>query len=111
MTKIVHINGKTYRAAEMTFNNVCRMEEMDAPVTLGQKVSFSLIRGYAALCMNTSKENAGEELEKHVLNGGSMDELYEAMAEAIDTSDFFRKMSEDKEQDVAAVETETQNPQ
>ena len=40
--KTIHINGKTYQSAEMTFNNVCRMEEMDAPVTLGAKVSFSL---------------------------------------------------------------------
>ena len=102
MKNTVHINGKAYKAAEMTFNNVCRMEEMDAPVTLGQKVSFSLLRGYAALCMNTSKENAGEELEKHVTNGGSMDEI----ADAIENSDFFRKMSETEEQNVAAVETE-----
>lgn len=107
MTKIVHVNGKTYKAAEMTFNNVCKMEEMDAPVTLGQKVSFSLLRGYLALCMNTSKENAGDELEKHIVNGGSMDELADAMASAIEESDFFRKMSENEEQNVAAVETET----
>ena len=107
MAKIVHVNGKAYKAAEMTFNNVCKMEEMDAPVTLGQKVSFSLLRGYLALCMNTSKENAGEELEKHIVNGGTMDELSEAMADAIETSDFFRKMSETEEQNVAAVETET----
>lgn len=104
--KTIHINGKTYQGAEMTFNNVCRMEEMDAPVTLGQKVSFSLMRGYLALCMNTSKENAGEELEKHILSGGTFDELSDAMAEAIETSDFFRKLQETSAAEITEMETE-----
>lgn len=104
--KTIHINGKTYNAAEMTFNNVCKMEEMDAPITMGAKVSFSILRGYLALCMATSKDNAGEELEKHVINGGNMDELSEALAEAIENSDFFRKMSEDKTEDVTESKKE-----
>lgn len=103
--KQIHINGKTYLGAELNFNNVCRMEEMDAPITLGAKVSFSLMRGYLALCMNTSKENAGEELEKHILGGGNFDELSEAMAESIEQSDFFRAMSENQEQETQQVES------
>lgn len=104
--KTIHINGKTYQSAEMTFNNVCRMEEMDAPITLGQKVSFSLMRGYLALCMNTSKDNAGEELEKHILSGGNFDELSDAMAEAIENSDFFRKLQETSAAETTEMETE-----
>ena len=104
--RTVHINGKTYQGAELTFNNVCRMEEMDAPITLGAKVSFSLMRGYLALCMNTSKENAGEELEKHINNGGNFDELSEAMADAIETSDFFRNLQKTETTEITEVETE-----
>ena len=104
--KTIHINGKTYQGAELTFNNVCRMEEMDAPITLGAKVSFSLLRGYLALCMNTTKENAGEELEKHVLNGGNFDELSEAMAEAVENSDFFRKLQETADEETQQMETQ-----
>ena len=104
--KTVHINGKSYQGAEMTFNNVCRMEEMDAPITYGAKVSFSMLRAYLALCMNTSKENAGEELEKHIVNGGTMDDLSEAMAEAIENSDFFRKLQESATEETTKMETE-----
>lgn len=104
--KTVHINGKSYQGAEMTFNNVCRMEEMDAPITYGAKVSFSMLRAYLALCMNTSKENAGEELEKHIVNGGTMDELSEVMADAIENSDFFRKLQESATAETPTVETE-----
>ena len=104
--KTIHINGKTYQGAEMTFNNVCRMEEMDAPITLGQKVTFSMLRAYLAICMNTSKENAGEELEKHVINGGNTDEVSEAMAEAIENSDFFRKLQETSAAEITEMETE-----
>ena len=104
--KTVQINGKKYQGAEMTFNNVCKMEEMDAPITYGAKVSFSMLRAYLALCMNTSKENAGEELEKHIVNGGTMDDLSEAMAEAIENSDFFRKLQESATEETPKVETE-----
>lgn len=104
--KTIQINGKKYQGAEMTFNNVCRMEEMDAPITYGAKVSFSMLRAYLALCMNTSKENAGEELEKHIVNGGTMDDLSEAMAEAIENSDFFRKLQESADEETQQMETE-----
>ena len=104
--KTVQINGKKYQSAEMNFNNVCRMEEMDAPITYGAKVSFSMMRAYLALCMNTSKENAGEELEKHIVNGGNMDSLSDALAEAIETSDFFRKLQETATEETQQVETE-----
>ena len=104
--KTIQINGNKYQGAEMTFNNVCRMEEMDAPITYGAKVSFSMLRAYLALCMNTSKENAGEELEKHIVNGGTMDELSEVMADAIENSDFFRKLQETATEETPKVETE-----
>lgn len=104
--KTIHINGKAYQGAEMTFNNVCRMEEMDAPITYGAKVSFSMLRAYLALCMNTTKENAGEELEKHVMSGGDFDELSEAMGDAIENSDFFRKLQETATEETQQVETE-----
>ena len=104
--KTVHINGKSYQGAEMTFNNVCKMEEMDAPITYGAKVSFSMLRAYLALCMNTSKENAGEELEKHIINGGNMDDLAEAMNEAVENSDFFRKLQETTTEETPKMETE-----
>lgn len=103
----IHINGKSYASAEMTFNNVCRMEEMDAPITMGAKVSFSMIRAYLALCMNTTKEKAGEELELHVVNGGDFDELAEAMSQAIEDSDFFRKLSEEAAETTQPLESKT----
>ena len=104
--KTIHINGKAYQGAEMTFNNVCRMEEMDAPITYGAKVSFSMLRACLALCMNTSKENAGDELEKHIINGGNMDDLADAMNEAVENSDFFRKLQETATEETPKVETE-----
>ena len=104
--RTIQINGKKYQSAELTFNNVCRMEEMDAPITYGAKVSFSMLRAYLALCMNTSKENAGDELEKHIINGGNMDDLADAMNEAVENSDFFRKLQETATEETPKVETE-----
>ena len=56
--------------------------------------------------MNTTKENAGAELDKHILNGGTMDELSEAMADAIENSDFFRKLQQTAAEETQQMETE-----
>jgi hypothetical protein len=63
-----------------------------------------MMRAYLALCMNTTKENAGEELEKHIMSGGNFDELSEAMGEAIENSDFFRKLQETATAETPKVE-------
>ena len=104
MRKSIEINGKNYVPAELTFNNVCKMEEMGASLTDAKNRSMSMIRAYVAITMNAPEEFAGAELEKHVIGGGKIDEVAEAMSEAIEESGFFQALQKNEEQETSAVE-------
>lgn len=104
MRKSFVINGKTVRPAELTFNNVCKMEEMGASLTDAQNRSMSLIRAYLAICMNVPQEIAGKELEAHVIGGGGIEDIADAMSEAIEESGFFQALNKTEEEKTTAVE-------
>ena len=80
------------------------MEEMGASLTDAKNRSMSLIRAYLAITMNVPEEMAGSELEKHVVDGGTIDGIAEAMTEAIDESGFFRALQKNEEQETSTME-------
>ena len=95
------INGKTYKDADLTFNAVCQMEAMGAPITNITDNVMSAVRAYAAISMKTTVEKAGAELEAHVINGGDLQGVITAMNAKIEESGFFqalRKKSEETEE-------------
>lgn len=104
MRKTIVVNGRVLTPAEMTFNNVCRMEELGAPITDAENRSMNFLRAYLAVCLGSNAEVAGAELEAHVLGGGSMTELSEVLAEAMDESDFFQALSKRTEAEVTEIE-------
>ena len=71
------INGKRYDAKPFDFNTVCDLE--DSGVSLAQMRSkpMSMVRAYFALCFNGSTEDAGKEIQAHVVSGGDFNALYE----------------------------------
>lgn len=98
------INGKLYKAAPLTFNTVCDLDEMGISIEDMQRKPLSTIRGYFTVCIGGNKELAGAEIEAHILNGGKFDGIVEAMTKEIAASDFFQKMM-NKETE---TETETE---
>lgn len=88
------INGITYTAKPFDFNLICDLEEMsNAPITELQKKPISMARTYLAICMGASREEAGSELEQHIIGGGDVTELVEAMNDEIEDSGFFQAMT------------------
>lgn len=92
--KSITLNGKNYPAAEFDYNNVATMEEMGVDLFSGNVKQMSLVRAYVAICMNSSKEEAGLEIEKHLIAGGTFDEINEAISVKGENSDFFRALKE-----------------
>ena len=68
---------------------------------------MSLIRTYLAFCGNITKEQAGKEIESHLINGGEFNDVVEAMSEEMQNSGFFRSMG--KKTEAEDAETSTQN--
>lgn len=96
MKKVV-INSKEYVAKEFTFNLICDLEEMGYDMdSMGNK-PMSVLRAYFSLCAGMNMEEAGKELEKHIIGGGNFGELSEAMQEQLEKSDFFRNLTQTEE--------------
>lgn len=99
MDKLLVLNGKSYKAADFDVNMLCDFE--DAGISIGDgidKKMFSVVRRYAASCMNTDLATAGDEVSAHIKNGGSLDEIFEVFTKAVEESGFFRSTKTDEEQ-------------
>lgn len=89
----ITINGHSYPAKELDFNFLCELDEAGIQVTdIGNKI-MSVIRVYAAFCMGTSHEIAGNEINQHVINGGELKDVIDVFGEKAENSGFFRAIN------------------
>jgi hypothetical protein len=95
------INGVEYKAKAIDFNMVCDFEDMGVPMDTIAKKSTNLVRCYFAICSGLSLEEAGKEIEKHIIAGGTMNEVSEVISKEFDESDFFRALSQTTEEEIA----------
>lgn len=93
MTRTFTINGKLYQAREITFNAICELEDAGVSLTEIESKPISTVRSYFAICLGGNKEYAGQEIEKHIINGGSLDEIMTAFREELADSDFFQALT------------------
>jgi len=96
MIRTFVLNGNTYPVKDMGVNMLCDFEEMDISMGDMQKKSMSFIRAYIAMCMKETPEKAGREIELHLVNGGTLDEIMEVIKTAMEESDFFQALQKDK---------------
>lgn len=106
MVKLFTVNGKSYRAKEFDFNLLCDLEEQGLSLEDIDKKPMSLIRTYLAFCGNITKEEAGKEIENHLINGGAFDDVVEAMSKEMQDSGFFRSMGAKTETEDEETSTE-----
>lgn len=99
------VNNKTYNAKEFDFDLVCDLEEMDIQISTIKNKPMALARAYFALCVGGDKHYAGQEMQKHILNGGNFDELMDVMNDEMEKSDFFQALSKTEDAEVAASQT------
>lgn len=88
------INNVEYKNVPMTFNAVCKLEEMGVSISDLENHVMSAARAYAALCMHKGLQTAGAEIEMHIMNGGTFADIMNPFAEEIEKSGFFQKLSE-----------------
>jgi hypothetical protein len=91
------VNEKTYTAKEFDFNLVCDLEDMGVSMDKAKEKPLSMVRAYFALCTGRGKEYAGKEMQEHLVNGGSFDDISEVMGKEMENSDFFRSLNKGEE--------------
>ena len=90
------INGKKIKAKAIDFNTICDLEDYGLNFNDMQKKSTSFMRAYLAISAGLDSEQAGIEMQEHIINGGNFDDLVKAMTKEIENSDFFRKLTANK---------------
>lgn len=91
------INGKKYTAKLVDYNFVCNLEEAGIDIAKFTAKPAKLIREYLAFCGGLESEEAGEEINQHIISGGDMSEAYSALNWALEESDFFRALVKTEE--------------
>lgn len=92
------VNGVTYTAKPFDFDMVCELEDMGVTFDRIDKMPMSLIRAYFALCAGIDKEVAADIIQKHMIAGGKLDDVTNAMGKEMENSDFFRALGKKEEQ-------------
>ena len=91
------VNGKTYVAKPFDFGMICDLESVGVSLSEADKKGMSFIRGYFAVCADIEKDEAAQEIQEHLINGGSLDDISNAMAKEMNDSDFFRAIAKKHE--------------
>lgn len=93
----VEINGKTYSLAPMNFNTICAIDELGISIDDYTKKQMAFVRAYLAVSTGLTTITVGEELESHIIGGGDFKEIFKAVGEEIDESDFFQAIKKKQE--------------
>lgn len=93
MTKFT-INEKEYNAVPFDFNTVCDLEDLGISIEKIADKPVNTMRGYLAICGGMTVSEAGKEISEHIIKGGNLDGLSDAMSAELDNSDFFRTLTQ-----------------
>ena len=86
------INKRSYKAREIDFNFLCKLGQAGIDVQDIDKMILPTVRVYVAYCMGVSEDIAGEEINRHIINGGTFDDFTSVFGEKAESSDFFRAL-------------------
>lgn len=100
MSKI-KINGKNYDIPRLGFGHMEMLESegYDIVSMFRKKQMFAPTSAFIVLCVGCSREEANRLAEQHVYGGGNLGDIYNAFVEAIQESDFFKKILQMGEED------------
>lgn len=97
-TDFIKLNGRTVRAADVDFNFVADLQENGIDINkMGRKI-IPTLRVYVAKCFDVDVESAGDMIQAHMENGGTLDAIMEVLGKKVDESRFFRLLSETAEE-------------
>jgi hypothetical protein len=69
------INKRSYKAKELDFNFLCELGENGIDIQDIDKKILPVVRIYVAYCMGVDNEIAGNEISRHIINGGTFDDF------------------------------------
>ena len=95
--KKIKINGVEVTPAKVTFNLICDMEDLGVTLEDWAKKELGLVRAYLAVCLGIGLKEAGELIGAHMVTGGTLVDLNNALWEEVAESDFFASLRKAQE--------------
>lgn len=102
--KKILLNGKEYKVKDVTFDDMCELEDMGLALSTIKEKPLTAFRALVAYYCEMSLDEATKEIEAHLRNGGTMDTLGE-LVEHLSQSGFFRLLSEPTTKTESKTET------
>lgn len=90
----IKINGKNYDIPRLGFGHMEMLESegYDIISMFRKKQMFAPTSAFIMLCVNCDRDEANRLAEQHVYGGGNLGDIYNAFVNAINESDFFKKI-------------------
>ena len=86
------INGKEITAKPIDFNATIELNDLGGDIYSFGTKPLAALRAYLAYCEGVSAEEAGQEIEAHIVGGGDLSDLSTAFMKACDDSAFLKAM-------------------
>ena len=91
------VNGRKYIGRVFDFNTAADLDFMGLSVSDFGKKNLAMARAYLALYNGNDVEWAGREIQAHIVNGGTLTDLFEVFGNSVSDSDFFQAITSNKE--------------
>lgn len=86
------INGTEYEGAKYDYNTHCDLKDMGVDIVKFNRNPEGVVRAYLAVSSGMDLKMAGEEINQHIISGGSLDGVINALADEINKSGFFQAL-------------------
>lgn len=95
------VNGKSYNSLPLSFGTIRDLDKMN--VSLGDILMKPLVSSsaYFALCSGLLPMAADVEIEQHIMNGGSINDITDVMVKEANESGFFQALVKKAEQTIS----------
>lgn len=104
------LNGRIYKAKEVDFNFAAMLGENGIALQEITKKILPALRVYVAFCMNdVDLEIAGNEINAHIISGGTLDDISTVFVEKLNDSDFFQALANKGTEEETATKTRKGN--
>lgn len=98
------LNNVTYKALPFGFNTICDLEDLGVALEDMNTKPLSMVRAYIGLCIGKDKVFTGKQIEEHMINGGTLQDVVTVMSEEMNDSDFFRSLTQTAEAENAPTQ-------
>lgn len=93
MNREIEINGRKFKAAEITFGTVRKLINLGVDFKNINKNMLTVVSAYVQVSTGLSEAAVDELIQKHVLNGGDLYGILDVLIAEMDDSDFFQALA------------------